>query len=90
MWCGWKCGVRKNLEFKQSASTIMGRSFRSYPCPECARMIWLVRKRAADAGRPGVTCNDPMQRRDLWNLLNSELQPPREFHWTSAETERSQ
>lgn len=53
-------------------------------------MLRLVRKRAADAKRLGVTCSDPMQRRDISNLLNSELQPPRELPWTSTETGRSQ
>jgi hypothetical protein len=50
----------------------------------------MVHKRAADAKRIGVACSDPMQRRDISNLLNSELQPPREFPWTPAESGRSQ
>lgn len=68
----------------------MGRSFRSYPCPECAKMLCLVRKRAVDAKRIGVACSDPMQRRDISNLLNSELKPPREFSWIPTESRRSQ
>jgi hypothetical protein len=53
-------------------------------------MLCLVRKGAADAKRIGVTCTDPMQRRDISNLLNSELQPPRECRWTPNESGRSQ
>ncbi|MCP3440593.1 hypothetical protein [Bradyrhizobium sp. CCGUVB14] len=53
-------------------------------------MLRLVRERAADAKRMVVTCSDPMQRRDISNLLNSELQPPREFAWTPSEIGRSQ
>ena len=56
----------------------MGGSFKSYCCPECAKMLRLASERAADAQRSGVTFSDPMQRQEIWNLLNSELRPPRQ------------
>lgn len=70
----------------------MDERFYSYPCPQCSKIMRLLRDQAAEKRRKCVTYQacDPMARRDIWNLLNSELRPPRKLHHMSSNTGRSQ